>query len=126
VATPVNTREHQRVVLDAFVKVAGAPGGEQLFRTRDISLSGLFLFTRASQLYDFKVGQALDLELADGDRGIQVRVAIVRVVAEAAGADGDAPTGFGCKIVEMADADRVALTAFLARAPAEPTDPAPA
>jgi len=116
VATPVNTREHERVVLDAFVKVAGAPGGESMFRTRDVSLSGLFLFTQASQLYDFKVGQALDLELADGERGIRARVVIVRVVsAGSVEATGGAPTGFGCKIVEMAGVDRDALGALLER-----------
>jgi hypothetical protein len=116
VATPVNTREHQRVVLDAFVKVASAPGGEALFRTRDLSLSGIFLFTPASQLYDFKVGQALDLELADGAQGIRARVVIVRVVGDGSPeAAAGAPTGFGCKIVDMASEDRQALAALLDR-----------
>src|SRR5690349_7990419 len=112
VSATVNTREHQRVVIDALVKIAGSAGNEQPFRTRDISLSGLFLYTRLGQLYDFKVGSTLDIELLDGDRGIHAKVVVVRIVSQ----ESSEQPGFACKIVGLSDSDRSALSTLLSSA----------
>lgn len=112
-----STRSAERVKVEAFVKVASGDGDrEYVFRTRDLSLQGLFLYTRVAHIYPFHVGSSLALELYDYDRFVSARVVVVRVV-EPNSAEADRyPTGFGVRIVDMSDADRVALKAMLERA----------
>jgi len=103
----VNKREAERVHVDAFVKVSG-DSSEFVFRTRDLSKSGLFLYTRVGHIYPFKVGSTLNLELYDYDRFVTCKVVIVRVV-EPGSAEADRyPTGFGARIIDI-DADNRAL-----------------
>ena len=59
----VRERGAERVRVDAFVKVHGADGQELVFRTRDLSEHGLFLYTRVARAYPFKVGSTLQLEI---------------------------------------------------------------
>ena len=82
--------------VDAFVKVHGVDGQELVFRTRDLSAHGLFLYTRVARAYPFKVGSTLALELYDYDQTVSVKVVVVR-------------------IVDCAEADRVTLTAMIDR-----------
>jgi hypothetical protein len=114
VADPVNTRDHQRVTVDAFVKVAGGDR-EYVFRTRDLSKSGLFLYTKVGHIYPFKVGSSLQLELYDYDQFVTCRVVVVRVVEAGSSESEKFPTGFGVRIVEIADADRARLTTLIER-----------
>jgi hypothetical protein len=115
VADPVNnSREFQRVSVDAFVKIAGADR-EYVFRTRDLSRSGLFLYTKVGHIYPFKVGSTLQLELYDYDQYVTCRVVVVRVVEAGSGEAASYPTGFGVRIVELADADRDRLAAMIER-----------
>jgi hypothetical protein len=107
-------RDARRVAVDAFVKVAGRDR-EYVFRTRDLSKNGLFLYTRVGHVYPFKVGSTLALELYDYDRFVTCKVVVVRVV-ESGSAEADKyPVGFGVRIIEINDAERSALAAMLDR-----------
>ncbi len=46
--TELRNRGAERVAVDAFVEVHGADGQELVFRTRDLSERGLFLYTRVA------------------------------------------------------------------------------
>ncbi len=109
-----NKRQEKRVKVDAFVKVSGAER-EFVFRTRDLSNNGLFLYTKVSHIYPFKVGSTLTLELYDYDRFMSCKVVVVRVV-EASSAEADRyPTGFGVRIIDMGDGDRAVLRQIIDR-----------
>ncbi len=110
----VNSREHPRIAVDAFVKVAGADH-EYVFRTRDVSRNGLFLFTKVGHHYPFKVGSTLNLELYDYDQFVSCRAVVVRIVASGTAEAGKFPTGFGLRIVEMTDEDRARLARMIER-----------
>ena len=108
-------RGAERVAVDAFVKVSGADGQELVFRTRDLSENGLFLYTKVARAYPIKVGSTLQLELYDFDQHVACKVVVVRVV-ESGSAEADRfPTGFGVKIVECDDAARAALNTMISR-----------
>jgi hypothetical protein len=108
-------RASERVRVDAFVKVHGADGLELVFRTRDLSEHGLFLYTRVARSYPFRVGSVLELELYDYDQHVACKVVVVRVVEPGGAESQAAPTGFGVKIVEIDAAARTALGAMIAR-----------
>jgi hypothetical protein len=109
-----NTREHPRVAVDAFVKVAGQER-EYVFRTRDLSKSGFFLYTKVGHVYPFKVGSTLQLELYDYDRFVSCKVVVVRVVQQGGPEAQKYPTGFGVRIVEIDDESSAALAQMLDR-----------
>lgn len=110
-----NTRAAPRVKVEAFVKVSGGDK-EYVFRTRDLSANGLFLYTRVAHIYPFRVGSTLTLELYDYDEFVTAKVVVVRVV-EPNSAEADRyPTGFGVRIIDISDADRAKLEAMLAQA----------
>ena len=113
-ADDVNNREHPRIAVDAFVKVAGAEH-EYVFRTRDVSKSGLFLYTKVGHIYPFKVGSTLQLELYDYDQFVSCRAVVVRVVEQGTAESNKYPTGFGLRIVAMTDEDRARLTRMIER-----------
>ena len=75
-----NKRSSDRVKVDAFVKVKGGSDREYVFRTRDLSDRGLFLYTRVTHIYPIKVGTVLDLELYDYEEAIHCSVVVARVV----------------------------------------------
>lgn len=108
-------RGAERVSVDAFVKVSGADGQELVFRTRDLSEQGLFLYTKVARAYPIKVGSTLNLELYDFDQHLTCTVVVVRVV-EAGSAESDKfPTGFGVRITDLDDTARAVLHAMIAR-----------
>ena len=110
-----NSRTAERVKVDAFVKVSGADR-EFVFRTRDLSRTGLFLYTKVGHIYPFKVGSSLTLELYDYDCFVSCKVVVVRVV-EPGSAEADRyPTGFGVRILDIGDADRANLDKMIDRA----------
>ena len=111
-------RDAPRVTVDAFVKVRGAGDKEFVFRTRDLSESGLFLYTRVGHAYPFKVGSTLDLELYDYDEYVQCEVLIVRVVEPGSAESDHYPTGFGVKIVSIKADQRTRLATMIQRATA--------
>ncbi|MBX3156941.1 MAG: PilZ domain-containing protein [Deltaproteobacteria bacterium] len=108
-------RAAERVRVDAFVKVHGADGQELVFRTRDLSRNGLFLYTRVARAYPFKVGSTLELELYDYDQHVTCKVVVVRVVEPSSAESSTFPTGFGVRIVELDDASRAALAHMIDR-----------
>ena len=116
---PPQKRDAERVKVEAFVKVSGAGdtgAQEYVFRTRDLSATGLFLFTRVSHIYPFKLGSTLQLELYDYDEFVTCKVVVVRVV-EPGSAEADRyPTGFGVRITEISDENRAALRALITTA----------
>lgn len=118
VTEPVNTREHPRVSIDAFVKVAGHER-EYVFRTRDLSRNGLFLYTKVGHIYPFKVGSTLQLELYDYDQFVTCRVVVVRVVEEGTTEAKKFPTGFGVRIVDITEDARARLIAMIERIQAQ-------
>jgi hypothetical protein len=108
-------RQHPRVALDAFVRVLGGTR-EFVFRTRDLSEGGLFLFTRVGHLYPFFVGAALHIELYDYDQVVDFRAVVVRIV-EPGGPEAERfPAGFGIKIVEIDAQNRARLAELIDRA----------
>jgi c-di-GMP-binding flagellar brake protein YcgR len=111
-------RAFPRVAIDAFVRVLGATpeGREYVFRTRDLSAGGLFLYTRVGHLYPFRVGAALSIELYDFDRAVEFSALVVRVVEPGSAEAERFPMGFGVKIVQIDEASRARLDELLARA----------
>jgi hypothetical protein len=108
-------RAAERVRVDAFVKVHGADGQELVFRTRDLSEHGLFLYTRVARAYPFKVGSTLALDLYDYDQQVSCKVVVVRVVEPGSAESDTFPTGFGVKIVDLDEPSRSALNEMIAR-----------
>lgn len=109
-----NSREAKRVKIDAFVKVSGADR-EFVFRTRDLSNTGLFLYTKVAHIYPFKVGSTLTIELYDYDQFITCKVVVVRVVEPSSAEADHYPTGFGVRIVGMEDENRNLLSKLIGR-----------
>ncbi|MCE9573803.1 MAG: PilZ domain-containing protein [Deltaproteobacteria bacterium] len=111
-----NARDQERVKVEAFVKVSNTDGDhEYVFRTRDLSISGLFLYTRVAHIYPFKVGSTLALELYDYDEFLVCTVVVVRVV-ESGSAEADRyPTGFGVRITQCDDINRGRLQTMIDR-----------
>ena len=108
-------RSAERVRVDAFVKVHGADGGELVFRTRDLSEHGLFLYTKVARSYPFKIGSTLELELYDYDEAVNCKVVVVRVVSPNTVESGTYPTGFGVRIIECDGEARARLDQMIAR-----------
>lgn len=108
-------RSAERVRVDAFVKVQGTDGQELVFRTRDLSEHGLFLYTKVARAYPFKVGSTLELELYDHDHQVVCRCVVARVVESGSAESESYPTGFGVRIVECSDDARSALRAMIER-----------
>ena len=108
-------RGAERVAVDAFVKVSGADGQELVFRTRDLSEHGLFLYTKVARAYPIKVGSTLALELYDFDKHVACTVVVVRVVEPGSAESDRFPTGFGVRITQCDEAGRAVLAAMIAR-----------
>ena len=108
-------RGAERVQVDAFAKVSGADGQELVFRTRDLSEQGLFLYTKVARAYPIKVGSTLQLELYDFDQHLACKVVVVRVVESGSAESDKFPTGFGVKIVDADEPARAALRSMIAR-----------
>lgn len=113
-------RQYPRVAIDAFVRVLGPDpeGREYVFRTRDLSFGGLFLYTRVGHLYPFRVGAPLGVELWDFDRAVEFKAVIVRIVEPGSAEAERFPMGFGVKIVEIDHDNRQRLEELLKRAAA--------
>lgn len=109
-------RTSPRVAVDAFVKVQGYGEREFVFRTRDLSQSGLFLYTRVGHAYPFKIGTTLSLELFDYDDSVLCEVVVVRLVEPGSAESDGFPTGFGVKIVKINDDNRDRLGQMIERA----------
>ena len=107
-------RAAERVRIDAFAKVTGSDS-ELVFRTRDLSEQGLFLYTPVAQAYRLKVGSTLELELTDGDQQIACKVVVVRVVEPNTAEAASYPTGFGVKIIEITAQARAQIAALVER-----------
>ena len=103
------------MAVDAFVKVRGEGSREFVFRTRDLSETGLFLYTRVGHSYPFKTGATLDLELYDYDEYVNCEVVVVRLVRPGSAEAEHYPTGFGVRISGMAPEQRQRLFAMLGR-----------
>lgn len=101
--------------MDAFVKVRGEGAREFVFRTRDLSESGLFLYTRVGHSYPFKIGSTLDIELYDYDEYVTCEVVVVRVVEPGSAEADHYPTGFGVRISSMIPEQRKKLGEMLGR-----------
>src|SRR2546421_9846564 len=101
-------RQHPRVTVDAFVRIMGGER-EYVFRTRDLSMGGLFLYTRVGHLYPFYVGAALSIELYDFDHAVELKAMVVRIVEPGTPESERFPAGFGVKIVELDDGNRARL-----------------
>jgi hypothetical protein len=112
---PAQNRQSARVAVDAFVKVTGSDG-EFVFRTRDLSASGLFLYTKVAHTYPFSTGSRLQLELHDYDEYVSCEVVVVRVVQPGSSESASYPTGFGVRIARIAEPDRDRLARMIERA----------
>ncbi len=110
-----NGRDAERVQVDAFVKVHGVDGHELVFRTRDLSEHGLFLYTKVARTYPIKVGSTLQLELYDFDQQVECTVVVVRVVEPGSAEAASFPTGFGVRITGCSEAARARLRSMIER-----------
>jgi hypothetical protein len=110
-----DTRSAARVKVDAFVKVSGGSEKEYVFRTRDLSKNGLFLYTKVSHIYPIKVGTKLTLELYDYDHSVVCQVVVARIVEPGTEEAARFPSGFGVRIVNISDAERERLEAIIHR-----------
>ena len=97
------------------MKVRGEGAREFVFRTRDLSESGLFLYTRVGHSYPFKIGSTLDIELYDYDEYVTCEVVVVRVVEPGSAEAHHYPTGFGVRISSMVPEQRKKLGEMLGR-----------
>jgi hypothetical protein len=113
--TEVRERSAERVRVDAFVKVVGSDGSELVFRTRDLSEHGLFLYTKVARAYPFKVGSTLSLDLYDYDSSVSCKVVVVRVVEPTSAEGHDFPTGFGVRILDCTEHGRATLAKMIGR-----------
>ena len=86
-----------------------------MFRTRDLSEHGLFLYTKVARSYPFKVGSTLALELYDYDEQVTCKVVVARVVEPGSSESATFPTGFGVRIVDCNDPGRATLAKMIAR-----------
>ncbi|MBK9035915.1 MAG: PilZ domain-containing protein [Myxococcales bacterium] len=111
---PGTPRDGERVALDAFVKAA-AGDTELVFRVRDLSRSGLFLYTRVARTYPFRPGTTLSIELFDFDQTLTLKVVVARVVEPGSPESETSPTGFGVRIVDADPATRTRLEALIDR-----------
>jgi hypothetical protein len=118
----VNSRGAERVKVDAFVKVRGADR-EYVLRTRDLSRRGVFLYTKVGHVLPFKVGSTLSLELYDYDSTVACEVVVVRIVEPGSSEAESYPAGFGCRIVELDEANDAQLGAMLERVARTGQDP---
>ncbi len=107
-------RSDPRVAVDAFVKIAGQDR-EYVFRTRDLSKGGLFLYTKVGHVYPFKVGSTLSLELYDYDRFVSCKVVVVRVVQSGSPEADKYPVGFGVRVVEIDETNRASMHSMIDR-----------
>lgn len=112
--TAPSHRDGERVALDAFVKAA-AGDTELVFRVRDLSRSGLFLYTRVARSYPFRPGTTLAIELFDFDQTLTLKVVVARVVEPGSPEADVSPTGFGVRIVDADPATRTRLEALIER-----------
>ncbi len=112
VTKETDTRAEPRVKVEAFVKISGGDK-EYVFRTRDLSKNGVFLYTRVAHIYPFKVGSTLNLELYDYDEFVQAKVVVVRIVEPNSAEADKYPTGFGVRIIEIADGHKAKLHKML-------------
>ena len=109
-------RDAERVKVEAFVKVSGDGAAQEfVLRTRDLSASGLFLYTRVAHAYPFRVGSTLQLELYDYAESVACKVVVVRVVEPGSAEADHYPTGFGVRIIECDEASRARLRTMIAR-----------
>ncbi|MEZ4366341.1 MAG: PilZ domain-containing protein [Kofleriaceae bacterium] len=111
-----NARSATRVTVEAFVIVRAAETGdaELVFRTRDLSATGLFLYTRVARTYPLRIGSTLAIEFHDEAASFRCTGVVARVV-EAGSAEADRfPTGFGVRIVGAEPDDRARLDGLLA------------
>jgi hypothetical protein len=112
-----DSRSYPRVTVDAFVHILGPESDREfVFRTRDLSPGGLFLYTRVGHLYPFFVGAALHIELYDFDHSVEFRAVVVRIVEPGSPEADRFPAGFGVRIVEIDDGNRARLAELIVRA----------
>lgn len=111
-----NSRVAPRVAIEAFVRIDEVGGDEYVFRTRDLSVGGLFLYSRISHSYPFKVGSRLQLELVEGERQVRCAAVIARIVEPGSEESKTYPTGFGVRIVEIDEESRAGLAEMIAAA----------
>jgi len=111
---PTRERAAERVRVDAFV-IVHSGGQELVFRTRDLSEQGLFLYTKVARAYPFKVGSTLAIEVYDVDQAVSANVVVVRVVESGSAESDTFPTGFGVRIVEASAESRAALATMISR-----------
>ena len=108
-------RQHPRVTIDAFVRVLGGER-EYVFRTRDLSEGGLFLYTRIGHLYPFQIQSGLHIELYDFDKAVEFKGVVVRIVESGSPEAERFPAGFGVRISEISDDNRQRLSDLISRA----------
>jgi len=114
-APPTDGRRSTRVTVDAFVRVTGGDG-EFVFRTRDLSVGGLFLYTKVAHTYPFRTGSTLQLELYDYDEFVACEVVVARIVQPGSAEAESYPTGFGVRISHIDETSRTRLLAMIERA----------
>ncbi|MEM9490187.1 MAG: PilZ domain-containing protein, partial [Myxococcota bacterium] len=107
-----DNRTAERIRIDAIVKVLST-GREFVFRTRDLSAKGLFLYTEVAMSYPFGVGSELTIELYAQEESTDFRAVVVRLVEPNTDEAKRYPTGFGLRITDIDDTNRARLRAMV-------------
>ena len=109
-------RAVERVAVEAFVIVIGERAEEWVFRTRDVSEQGLFLFTRVARTYPLRLGQTVQLELHDYAEPLRLRAIVARIVESGSTESHGYPTGLGLRIVDADSLTRDRLRSLVTNA----------
>ncbi len=112
---PTDHRAATRYKIEAFVKLKDE-SGEYVFVTRDISISGFFLYTKVAHVYPISIGNKLEIELYNYDVFVKCEVTVVRVVATDSEEAQSYPTGFAVQISGILPEEKVKLDKMIAKA----------
>ena len=110
----IKDRQHPRVAIDPFVRVF-LDKKAFVLRVRDLSRSGMFLYTTLGKSYPIHVGTAMRIELYDFDQTIRFRIIVVRAVDRNTDEGERFPVGFGVRIVEIDATNRGYLDSMIER-----------
>ncbi|MEZ4364878.1 MAG: PilZ domain-containing protein [Kofleriaceae bacterium] len=105
-------RAAARVELDSPVMIRRGDD-DLLYRSRDLSATGLFLWSPHGDVRTAAVGEQLELLVHAMARPVRCRGEVARVVEPGSPEWASYPTGMGVRIVACAEADRAALDALL-------------
>lgn len=90
-------RAAERFRLDSIAIVRGSGG--QVFRTRDLSELGVFLFSRSAPLFPLVPGHTFDLDVFGRTLAVRCRAVIARIAVPGGREEASHPHGFAARLL---------------------------